>query len=78
MSLLGYFKKLSTNDKKILKNNFKALYQKGFFLKTETISEKVKELEVCVNFIPIDGEPTAEQIDLAKKNLPQIAQKLCE
>lgn len=56
MHLLSTVKKINTNEKKEFKQWFNGFYQNGFFLDKEApISEKFKELEVCAQFIPIDG-----------------------
>lgn len=44
MTYLSRFKKLTTNEKKELQTWFKGLYQRGFFIESEKVSPKFKEL----------------------------------
>lgn len=42
-------------QRKAFKSLFKGLYQKGFLVDTSKFTPKFKEVEVCTEFIPIDG-----------------------
>jgi hypothetical protein len=76
MAQLSRFKKLTTNEKKEFKAWCKGFYQRGFFIDSAKVSEKFKELEVCPSFIPIDGEPEPEQINVIKSKFPNYTQEL--
>jgi hypothetical protein len=52
---LDKFKRSNLHQKKALKTLFRGLYQRGFFVNSSKFSAKFKEVEVCSEFIPIDG-----------------------
>jgi hypothetical protein len=52
---LDKYKRISPIQRKALKSLFKGLYQKGFFVDTSKFTPKFKEVEVCTEFIPVDG-----------------------
>jgi hypothetical protein len=52
---LNKYKQSNSNQKKALKNLFRGLYQQGFFVNTSKFSAKFREVEVCSDFIAIDG-----------------------
>lgn len=63
MFLLSIYKKLTTNsDKKTFKNMLHGLYQNGIFVKTNELSKKFTELEICSQFVPLDGPASEEQV----------------
>lgn len=45
--LLDKFKRLNVRERKIFKNLFQGLYQKGFFIDTSKFSEKFRGIELC-------------------------------
>lgn len=56
ISLLRAFKSLNTHhEKKTFKNMLLGLYQNGRFVDTKNVSQKFSEVEICSEFIPIDG-----------------------
>jgi len=76
MTMLSRFKKFTTNEKKEFKTWCKGFYQRGFFIDPSNVSEKFKELEVCPEFIPIDGEPLPQQSHKIKSKFPNYCQEL--
>jgi len=56
LSLLWAIKSLKTNhEKKTFKNMLLGLYQNGTFVDTKNVTQKFSEVEICSEFIPIDG-----------------------
>lgn len=59
-----------------MKTLFRGLYQKGFFVDTSSFAKKFKELEVCSEFIPIDGAADEEQVKEVRKRMPSFCEGL--
>lgn len=76
MILLSKYKKYTTQEKKEFNNLRKGFYQRGFFIDNKQVSEKFKELEVCPEFIPVDGEPEADQIKRIIEKFPKFSQEM--
>lgn len=68
--LLDKFKRCNSHQKKAMKTLFRGLYQRGFFVSTSNFTAKFKEVEVCSEFIPIDGSADEDQIKEVRKRLP--------
>lgn len=70
------FKRLDNKGKKCFKNLFRGLYQKGFLVDSSLLSKKVKTVEVCSEFIPVDGAADEEQVLEVRKRLPKFCEGL--
>jgi hypothetical protein len=53
---LEKYKRMDVKQRKSFKNLFRGLYQKGFLVSASKLDKKVKEVEVCSEFIPVDGK----------------------
>jgi hypothetical protein len=53
--MLDKYKRIDNDQRKMFKNLFKGFYQKGFFINSSKFYEKFKKVELCSEFIPIDG-----------------------
>jgi hypothetical protein len=71
LTMLNHFKKLNNSQKKTFKNIFKGLYQRGIFVDATKVSPKFKELEICTEFVPIDGPADEAQIKHVRERLPK-------
>ena len=71
LTMLNRFKKLNNSQKKTFKNIFKGLYQKGIFVDVTKVSPKFKEVEICTEFVPIDGPADEAQIKQVRERLPK-------
>lgn len=67
---------MSPIQRKAFKALFKGLYQKGFLVDTSKFTPKFKEVEVCTEFIPVDGAASEEQVEEVIKRLPRYCQGL--
>jgi hypothetical protein len=76
MNLLSRFKKMSTKEKKDFKALLHGLHQNGVFIDNANISKKIKDTEVCVQFVPIDGSASENQIIKIRERLPKICSNL--
>jgi hypothetical protein len=73
---LDKFKRASLHQKKAFKTLFRGLYQRGFFVETSQFTPKFKEVEVCSEFIPVDGPADEEQVKAVRKRLPAFCEGL--
>jgi hypothetical protein len=67
---LDKFKRSSLHQRRALKTLFRGLYQRGFFIDTSNFTAKFREVEVCSEFIPIDGAADEAQVEVVRKRLP--------
>lgn len=74
--LLSRFKKYKTQQKKGFQAWCTGFYQRGFFINPEQASEKVRELEVCPEFIPVDGPAAPGQLKKIVSQFPAYFQEL--
>jgi len=68
--LMEKYKRSSLSDRKSMKNLFKGLYQKGFFVDTSNLEKRFRKNEVCPEFIPVDGPADEIQIKAICSLLP--------
>ena len=73
---LERFKRSSLNQRKALKTLFRGLYQRGFFVETSQFFHKFKEVEVCSEFIPVDGAADEEQVKAIRRRFPAFCEGL--
>jgi hypothetical protein len=73
---LDKYKRSTLSQRRALKTLFRGLYQRGFLVNTSNLSPKLKEVEVCTEFIPIDGEADEEQVSEVRKRMPKFCQGL--
>ena len=63
---------MDVRQRKCFKGLFRGLYQKGFLVSASKLDNKVREVELCSEFIPVDGKADELQIDAVKGRLPSI------
>ena len=73
---LDKFKRSNGNQRKALKTLFKGLYQRGFAVDCSKFAPKFREVEVCTEFIPIDGAAEEDQIREVRKRMPKFCEGL--
>lgn len=74
--LLEKFKRSSASSKVALRTLVRGLYQKGFFVDASGFTAKFKEVEVCSEFIPVDGAADEAQVQAVRKRLPKYCEGL--
>ena len=73
---LERYKRGDAKQRKCIKAYFRGLYQKGFLVDTSKLEKKVKQVEVCSEFIPVDGPADEEQIKAVRARLPAFCSGL--
>ena len=73
---LDRFKQANPHQKLALKTLFRGLYQRGFLVKTTGFAQKFREVEVCSEFIPVDGAATEEQVQEVRSRMPKFCEGL--
>lgn len=74
--LLDKFKRSSASSKVALRTLVRGLYQKGFLVDASGFTAKFKEVEVCSEFIPVDGAADEAQVQAVRKRLPKYCEGL--
>ena len=74
--LLEKYKRSSAHSKAALRTLCRGLYQKGFLVDTSAFTPKFKQVEVCSEFIPIDGAADEAQVQEVRKRLPKYCEGL--
>jgi hypothetical protein len=73
---LDKFKRSNANQKKALKTLLQGLYQRGFFVDSSDFTAKFREVEVCSEFIPVDGAADEAQVKEVRRRLPAFCEGL--
>ncbi len=74
--LLDKVKRSTLKQKRALKTLLRGLYQRGFFIDTSNFTAKFKEVEICSDFIPVDGAAEEGQVKQVMSKLPRYCQGL--
>ena len=67
---------MSLRQRKCFKTLFRGLYQKGFLISVSKVDQKVREGEICSEFIPVDGKADELQIQAVKSRLPSFCKDM--
>ena len=73
---LDKFKRANPHQKKAFKTLFRGLYQRGFLIETSQFTSKFREVEVCSEFIPVDGPADEQQVKAVRKRFPAFCEGL--
>ena len=73
---LDKYKRSSVNQRKNMRNMFRALYQKVLFVDTAGLFKNFLQTEVCTEFIPVDGVADQEQINAVKAKMPAFCHNM--
>ena len=73
---LDKYKRSSVNQRKNMRNMFRALYQKVLFVDTAGLFKNFLQTEVCTEFIPVDGAADQEQINAVKAKMPAFCHNM--
>jgi hypothetical protein len=67
---LEKYKRAEPKQRKSLKTFFRGFYQKGFLVDTSKLEKRFKQVEVCSEFIPVDGPADEAQVKALRAKLP--------
>ena len=73
---LEKYKGMDVRQRKCFKGLFRGLYQKGFLVSASKLDKKVREVELCSEFIPVDGKADELQIQAVKSRLPSFCKDM--
>ena len=67
---------MDVRQRKCFKGLFRGLYQKGFLVSAFKLNKKVREVELCSEFIPVDSKADELQIQAFKGRLPSFCNSM--
>lgn len=73
------YKRSTPNERKNMKNLFRGLYQGGFLVDTSMLDKKFRSVELCSEFIPVDGPASKKQRKaIRRRKLPTFCKNLSD